>query len=109
MMEEQEFRKRADEALSSLHRSLSGAADHYGFEADLSSGALAIEFEDPPAKFVVSPNTPARQVWVSAHAKSYKLDFDAVENTFVHPESNRSLKQLIEDMLSRQLKEEVSL
>ncbi len=108
-MDEQDFKKRADEALSSLHRALIGAADDYGFDVDFNSGALGIEFEDPPAKFVISPNTPVRQIWVSALAKSYKLDWDIVENSFVHIESGDSLKTLIEKVISKQLKEEVSL
>jgi CyaY protein len=109
MMDEQDFKKRADEALSALNRALIGAADDYGFDVDFNSGALGIEFEDPPAKFVISPNTPVRQVWVSALAKSYKLDWDIVENTFVHIESGDSLKALIEKVISKQLNEEVSL
>ena len=109
MMDEQDFKKRADEALSSLHRALIGAADDYGFDVDFNSGALGIEFEDPPAKFVISPNAPVRQIWVSALAKSYKLDWDIVENSFIHVESGDSLKELIEKVISKQLKEEVSL
>ena len=109
MMEEQEFKKRSDEALTSLHRALVAAADDYGFDVDFNAGALGVEFEDPPAKFVVSPNTPVRQIWVSAHAKSYKLDWDIVENAFVHPESGDTLKQLVERAISKQLKEEVNL
>ncbi|HKW98901.1 MAG TPA: iron donor protein CyaY [Bryobacteraceae bacterium] len=109
MMDEQEFRKHADEALHALHRALTAAADDYGFDVDFNSGALGIEFEDPPAKFVVSPNTPVRQIWVSALAKSYKLDWDVVENAFVHTESGDTLKELIERVISKQLKEEVSL
>jgi len=108
-MDEQDFKKRADEALSSLHRALIGAADDHGFDVDFNSGALGIEFEDPPAKFVISPNAPVRQIWVSALAKSYKLDWDIVENSFVHIESGDSLKTLIEKVISKQLKEEVSL
>jgi CyaY protein len=109
MMDEQEFKKRADEALTSLHRALIGAADDYGFDVDLNAGALAVEFEEPPGKFVISPNTPVRQIWVSAHAKSYKLDWDIVENTFVHTESGDTLKELVEKAISKQLKEEVNL
>ena len=109
MMDEQDFKKRADEALTALHRALVGAADDFGFDVDFNSGALGIEFEDPPAKFVVSPNTPVRQIWVSALAKSYKLDWDVVENSFVHVDSGETLKELLERAISKQLKEEVSL
>ena len=109
MIDEQEFKRRADEALTTLHRALIGAADDYGFDVDFNAGALGVEFEDPPAKFVISPNTPVRQIWVSAHAKSYKLDWDVVENSFVHTESGDTLKELLEKAIGKQLKEEVSL
>ena len=57
-MDEQEFKSHADQALDELYRKLTAASDQYDFEADFNAGALAIEFEDPPAKFVVSPNAP---------------------------------------------------
>jgi len=109
MIDEQDFKKRADDALTALHRALIGAADDYGFDVDFNAGALGVEFEDPPAKFVVSPNTPVRQIWVSAHAKSYKLDWDTVEATFVHTESGDTLKQVLEKAIGKQLKEDVNL
>ena len=109
MIDEQDFKKKADDALTALHRALIGAADDYGFDVDFNAGALGVEFEDPPAKFVVSPNTPVRQIWVSAHAKSYKLDWDIVEATFVHTESGDTLKQILEKAISKQLKEDVNL
>ena len=35
---------------------------------------LQVIFEEPSAaKFVVSPNAPVRQIWVSAMSRSYKL------------------------------------
>lgn len=109
MMDEQEFKKRADEALAALNRALIAAGDDYGFEVDFNSGALGIEFEDPPAKFVISPNTPVRQIWVSALSQSYKLDWDVVENAFIHVESGDTLKQLVEKAIGKQLGDEVIL
>jgi iron-sulfur cluster assembly protein CyaY len=108
-MDDQEFRTRADAALHDLHRRLSAASDEYDFEADFNSGALAIEFENPPGKFVVSPNSPVRQIWVSALSKSFKLDWDSVENAFVLSSSDQTLAELVADVMSRHLGEEVSL
>jgi CyaY protein len=108
-MDEQDFKKRADEALAALNRALIAAGDDYGFEVDFNAGALGIEFEDPPAKFVISPNTPVRQIWVSALSKSYKLDWDVVENAFIHVESGDTLKQLVEKVISKQFGDEVIL
>ena len=48
-MDDQEFKKRADESLHSLYKRLAAASDDAEFEADFNAGALAIEFEDPPA------------------------------------------------------------
>lgn len=81
-MDSQEFAVRADDALQNLHRRLLIAGERYGFEADFNAGALAIEFDDPPAKFVVSPNAPVAQIWVSALQKSFKLDWDPARNAF---------------------------
>jgi len=108
-MDEQEFRDRADEALDDLYRRLSKAAEQYDFEADFNSGALAIEFESPPAKFVVSPNAPVRQVWVSALTKSFKLDWDPERSAFVVPGSGQTLAALMADAIGQQLDQEVSL
>jgi CyaY protein len=108
-MDEQEFRTRADEALGTLYKKLSRASDEYNFEPDFNSGALAIEFDEPKAKFVVSPNTPVRQIWVSAHSKSFKLDWDAKRNAFVLPETNQSLTDLIASAIEQHLGEPVSL
>jgi iron donor protein CyaY len=108
-MDEQEFKRRADEALDLLYRKLSSAADEFEFEADFNAGALAVEFEDPPAKFVVSPNAPVRQIWVSALSKSFKLDWDAARNAFVHPETGQTLMELMATHIGTQLGESVTL
>jgi iron-sulfur cluster assembly protein CyaY len=107
-MDDQDFKKRADESLQSLYKRLLAASDDAEFEADFNSGALSIEFEQPPGKFVISPNAPVHQIWVSAHSKSYKLDWDDVEGTFVLPDG-QSLTELIQDAITKQLGEEVTL
>ena len=101
MMDEREFQKLAGEALEDLYKRLSAAAEEHDFEADFNSGALAIEFEDPPAKFVVSPNSPVKQIWVSAHSKSFKLDWDAGRGVFAL--NGESLADLIGDAVGQQL------
>ena len=57
-MDDQEFQTYSGEALHDLYKRLNAASDGGEFEADFNAGALAIEFEEPPAKFVVSPNAP---------------------------------------------------
>jgi len=108
-MDEQEFKNCAGQALDDLYRRLLAASERYDFEADMSGGALVIEFEAPPAKFVVSPNAPVSQVWVSAQMKSFKLDWNAAQGAFVLPESGQTLVALVGAAVGRQLGEDVSL
>ncbi|HXP87343.1 MAG TPA: frataxin family protein [Bryobacteraceae bacterium] len=107
-MDSQEFRVRADDALAHLHRRLMIAGDRYGFEADLNGGALAIEFDEPKAKFVVSPNAPVSQIWVSALSKSFKLDWDAAREAFALA-GGPTLTELVAQSATELLGEEVSL
>jgi CyaY protein len=109
MIDEQKFRKMAEESLEQLQRALEKAADTYDFEVDRNAGALTVEFEDPPARFVVSPNAPVRQVWVSARVKSFKLDWDEPRGAFVLAADQRDLKQLMAGVIGEQLGETVTL
>jgi CyaY protein len=81
---DQDFRLEADRALERLQRSLLPLADEHGFEVELQNGVLQVVFEDPsPAKFVVSPNAPVRQIWVSAMSRSFKLTWQPESSSFV--------------------------
>ncbi len=106
-MTDQEFQSRSDAALQDLYQRLSQAAEDHDFEADFNSGALAVEFEAPPAKFVVSPNSPVRQIWVSAHSRSFKFDWDAARGAFVL--DGQALADMMADAITKQLGEPVAL
>lgn len=109
MMDEQQFRAAAGEALTSLQRALEHASENYDFDVDSKEGALGIEFDDPPAKFVISPNSPVRQIWVSARVKSFKLDWDETKQAFVFPADGRTLQELIAGVVGEQLGENITL
>ena len=80
---EQDFRVKSDQALEDARRALLPLADAEGFEVELQNGVLNLVFEEPSeAKFVVSPNAPVRQIWVSAMARSYKLAWSPELNAF---------------------------
>jgi iron donor protein CyaY len=82
-LSEQDFRLRADHALEDLQRALLPLADKEGFEVELQNGVLQIVFEEPSAtKFVISPNAPVRQIWLSAMSRSYKLAWSPERSTF---------------------------
>lgn len=82
-MTEQEFRIESDRALENARRALMPIADELDLELELQNGVLQILFEEPaPMKFVVSPNAPVRQVWVSAMSRSYKLAWSPDASVF---------------------------
>jgi CyaY protein len=99
---DQEFRLAADRALERAQQSLLTMADDEGFEVELQNGVLQIVFEEPaPAKFVVSPNAPVRQIWVSALSRSFKLPWAADAGTFAL--EGEQLDQLLERLVRQQL------
>mgnify|MGYP003346977354 FL=1 len=82
-LSEQEFRVKSDQALDEARQALGTLADAREFEVELHNGVLNILFEEPrETKFVVSPNAPVRQVWVSAMSRSYKLAWDMDRQAF---------------------------
>ena len=82
-MTDQEFRLRADESLEKLQQHLLPLADENDLEIELNNGVLQLVFEEPsPAKFVVSPNAPVQQIWVSALSRSFKLTWSEEAATF---------------------------
>jgi CyaY protein len=82
-LSEQDFRVQSDIALESARRTLLPLADREGFEVELQNGVLNVVFEEPSdARFVVSPNAPVRQIWVSAMARSYKLSWASDKSAF---------------------------
>jgi CyaY protein len=109
MLDEHEFRRHCDEALDDLFKALNRATDTHDFDPDMVSGALQIAFDEPPGKFVVSPQTPVRQVWVSAHSRSFKFDWNPEKKAFVLPETGETLKEMIAGAMATHLGEAVEL
>lgn len=82
-LSDQDFRVKSDEALEQARRSLLPLADQEGFEIEFSDGTLNLLFDEPSeARFVVSPNAPVKQIWVSAMARGYKLSWSPEANGF---------------------------
>lgn len=80
---ESAFRIAADESLEEVEQTLLPLADSLDVELDRRNGVLEIVFESPaPTKFIVSPNAPVRQIWVSAMGRSYKLSWSASAEAF---------------------------
>lgn len=105
-MDDQEFRRLSDESLEKLKRSLYEAEGEADFEVEDNAGALHISFEDPPGKFVISPNAPVRQIWISALSTSFKLDWSEKAHDFVLTKSSEGIKKLVNRLMNEQLGEQ---
>jgi len=104
-MDDQEFRRLSDESLEKLKRSLYEAEGEADFEVEDNAGALHISFDDPPGKFVISPNSPVRQIWISALSTSFKLDWSAGATDFVLTKTGEGIKKLVNRLINEQLGE----
>ncbi len=103
-MDETSFRKASDHALEQLKQSLIRAEEEVGgFEAEEKNGVLNVLFDDGSAKFVFTPNTPVRQVWISAQSTSFKLEWNEAAQAFTLPRTGEDLRALTERLLREQL------
>jgi CyaY protein len=105
MMDEPRFRTRAEAALDALMQHLIAreAEDEAGFEVEGQGGLLNVVFEEPAAKFVITPNAPVQQIWISALSTSFKLDWDDAAGEFVLPSTNEQLMALVDRLIGEQL------
>src|SRR4051812_14255660 len=74
-MDDQQFQRVAETSLQQLKRALIKAEESVDMEVEEQSGALHISFDEPPGRFVISPNSAVRQIWISALSTSFKLDW----------------------------------
>ena len=103
-MDEHEFRSKCDAALQTLRRRVLELADQHSFEVEGEGDKLELLFEEPEeARFVISPNTPVRQIWISALATSFKLSWSDAANTFVLDKTGETLSQVMGRILTEQL------
>ena len=110
MLSEHDFQNKADAAFEDLKRRLLRLGDEHAFDVEGESGKLEVIFEEPePAKFVISPNTPIREIWISALSTSFKLGWSEARNAFVHEKSGEDLYEVMSRVVSQQLGEQVTV
>ncbi len=103
MIDESTFRRVSDQALHALKQSLIEAEEKGGFETEDNNGVLNVLFEDGSFKFVFTPQTPVRQIWISALSTSFKLEWSEDKRVFLLPKTGEDLKQLTQRLLQEQL------
>ncbi len=101
MQDETEFRRAAESSLEALKKHLIAREEEQeaGFEVEEQGGVLNVVFEEPAVKFVITPNTPVRQIWISALSTSFKLDWEASSSTFVLSRTGEKLIPLVDRLI----------
>jgi frataxin-like iron-binding protein CyaY len=91
----------AEAALDGLKRHLivREEDEHSAFEVDRHNGVLKILFDDHGARFDIAPNKPVRQIWISALAKSFKLNWDSRMEEFILPSTGETLIGLVDRLI----------
>ncbi len=103
VLDENEFRRHADREIEALKQSLIAAETGGEFEVEENNGALNVVFDEPPAKFVVTPNTPVRQIWISALSTSFKLEWAEEFGVFTLPKTGERLRPLTARLINQHL------
>jgi iron donor protein CyaY len=110
MLDEKDFQRKADAAFTELKKRLLRLADEHGFDVEGESGKLEVIFEEPEeAKFVISPNTPIREIWISALSTSFKLGWSEAKGAFVLEKTGEDLFAVMNRVISQQLGTAVTL
>jgi len=103
-MKEEEFQRRAEQALAELETAFGRLAAKHDVDVDLEGGVLRVTFEEPEhSVFVVNPNGPARQVWVSALLQSFKFDWLDDEQRFGLSGTREPLREVMQRLAREQL------
>src|SRR5664279_5339112 len=97
MTDELEFRRNADKAIDALTKRL------FAVEVEVQNGVLNIVFEEPPGKFVITPNAPVQQIWISALSTSFKLDWNEPDQSFYLPKTGEPLNGLVARLIAEHM------
>jgi CyaY protein len=98
------FQQKATQAIASLEKAFGTVADERDIDVEVEGGVLTVTFEEgSPGKFIVSPNSSARQLWVSARLASYKFDWSSEQQGFVLHSTGESLFAVMTRLASEQL------
>ncbi len=105
MLDELEFRRLVESSLEALKQHLIAREEEAGsgFEVEEQNGVLNVLFDEPAGKFVITPNAPVRQIWISALSTSFKLDWDETAKAFILPRTGEKLVPLLDRLIEEHL------
>jgi frataxin-like iron-binding protein CyaY len=98
---DREFEIAAGAALDGLKRHLiiHEEDERAAFEVEQRNGGLNVLFDHPGARFVITPTTPMHQIYISAPASSFMLNWDSRMEEFILPRTGETLIALVERLI----------
>jgi iron donor protein CyaY len=101
---EAEFHLRAEQAIAELERAFGELAEERDIDVQVEGGVLSVAFDEgEPGRFIVSPNSSVRQIWVSARLSSLKFDWSQQTEQFVLAATGETLRQAMTRLTQEQL------
>lgn len=101
---EAEFERSVEKAISDLEQAFADLADDREIDVEVEGGVLTVTFEEgEPGKFIVSPNSSVRQIWVSARVSSFKFNWSEESGQFVLAGTGEPLKDVMTRLTREQL------
>ena len=98
------FQEKAEDAIRQLEARFARLAEDRDLDVQVEGGVLNISFEEgEPGRFIVSPNSSVRQLWVSARVSSFKFDWSDEAESFVLAGTAEGLTQVMTRLTREQL------
>jgi iron-sulfur cluster assembly protein CyaY len=103
------FSQHYDETIRDLETRLSNAIDGgTEFDFEKNGDVLTLEFDDGE-RFIISPNSPVQQLWVSANFSGSRFNWSDEANEWIHEKDGRALTHFLDEELSKKLGKAVSI
>ena len=103
------FTQQYDYTILNLDNILSSLIDSgLDFDLEKNGDVLTIIFPDN-AKFIISPNSPVNQLWVSANYEGHRFDFDGAQLVWIDEKTGQEFHEYFSRLLSDKLGQEVEM
>lgn len=103
-LSESEFQEKAEQTIRALEEAFAGLGETRDLDVEVEGNVLSVTFEEgEPGRFIISPNSSVRQLWVSARVASYKFDWSTAASDFVLAGTGEPIKQVMARLTQEQL------
>ena len=94
--------------LSELEEKILGLDEDLNIDCELVDTKMVVTIAKPKATWIISTNSGAKQIWIAALTKSWKLDEDK-KGGFVLKETGQNLNQVVSHCLTQHFGKKIDL